>query len=99
MNDALGFDLTKMGQTEEDILNTINDFSNSVVELNSAIINMGDAWISRETGTYEKLVELFNEKKQSLEEAESWMQDFYTTFVNKEAQFSDMSDRIRNSLQ
>lgn len=99
MSDALGFDLAEMGHTEEEILRIINEFSDAVVNLNSAIINMGDAWISRETGTYEKLVELFNEKKKSLEEAEAWMQDFYTTFVNKEAEFSDMSDRLRNSLQ
>ena len=98
-SNTLEFSLSEMGETYNRAVSYTNKYEGAITSIDSAINQLAEVWKSSETATYEKFVELYNSKRQSLFDALDLMNRFCAKLSEKEGDFDEASTAIKNSME
>lgn len=97
-NNTLAFSLSEMGETYNRAVSYTNKYESAINAIDSAIKQLAEVWKSSETGTYDKFLDLYNGKRQSLFDALELMKRFCKKLSDKEGDFDEASTAIKNSM-
>lgn len=75
-----------------------DQYSAAIEELDSTIKVLSEHWKSTETHTYDRFLQMFQEKKSKLYEARDYMQRFCNKIHEKTEDFEEGDKRIINSF-